>query len=617
MTRFVALGDSITLGIGDPVRLPPPAGQRGQGKRAWRGWAALLAASLPDADLHIVAGNGACMADLERDQLPMALQLRPDIASVVVGVNDTLRPGFDPGRIAASAAHTIGALRAAGADVLTMRLPDPGRMLGMPGVLARPLARRAREINEAMDGVAQRFGTLHFDAAGDSDVYDPRMWAVDRLHPSERGHRLIARRFHALLAQAGRRSARRQGPSRSASRRRRASSWHGWPPRGRPGLCGDRPTWSRACWPWPSPNGAAARPGSLAVRSRQQRLACGPLARRCHSELAFVGMTWQPELDELRRRQELAERMGGPDKIRRQHDAGRLTVRERIGGAARRGLVRRDRRAGRDSTRTTPSGELTSFMAANFVAGTGRIDGRKVVVGGDDFTIRGGAADAAIVGQADLRRAAGERAAAADRAAGRGHRRRRQREVAGAERRTPTCRSTRAGITSSTTSQSSRSWPPGSVLSPGWAPPGSARRTCRSWSRARRSCSWPDRRWSGAASARTSTRRQLGGSRIHARNGAVDLIAASEAAAFGLIRRFLSYLPPSAYALPPVIASADPVSRREEALLSAVPRDRRQPYRVREILRAVLRRGLAAWRSSGTAARSSRRWPGSTGIRSA
>ncbi len=265
MTRFVALGDSITLGIGDPVRLPPAAGQRGQGRRAWRGWAALLAASLPDADLHIVAGNGACMADLERDQLPMALQLRPDLASVVIGVNDTLRPGFDPGRIAASAAHTIGALRAAGADVLTMRLPDPGRMLGMPGVLARPLARRAHEVNEAMDGVAQRFGTLHFDAASDSDAYDPRMWAVDRLHPSERGHRLIARRFHALLAQAGP-SARRRGLSRSTSRRRRASSWRGWPPRGRPGSSGAQPTWCRACWPWPSPSGAADRPGNLAVQ---------------------------------------------------------------------------------------------------------------------------------------------------------------------------------------------------------------------------------------------------------------------------------------------------------------------------------------------------------------
>lgn len=202
MTTFVALGDSITLGIGDPVRLPPPAGTS-RGPRGWRGWAVLLSQTLPEPDLHIVAGNGACMAELERDQLPAALQLRPDVASVVIGVNDTLRPNFDADRIGEAAAHTVGALRAAGAQVLTMRLPDPGRMLGMPDLLARPLARRAGQLNDAIDAVARRFGTLHFDAASDAEVYDPRMWAVDRLHPSERGHRHIARRFHELLAGAG------------------------------------------------------------------------------------------------------------------------------------------------------------------------------------------------------------------------------------------------------------------------------------------------------------------------------------------------------------------------------------------------------------------------------
>jgi len=202
VTTFVALGDSITLGIGDPVRLAPPPGRR-KGPRAWRGWAVLLSETLPDPALHIVAGNGALMADLERDQLPAALQLRPEVASVVIGINDTLRPNFDPDRLAETSAHVIGALRAAGADVLTMRLPDPGRMLHLPDVLARPLAKRAHLLNDVIDQMAERFGTLTYDAAGDPFVYDPPMWAVDRLHPSERGHRLIARRFHDLLAAAG------------------------------------------------------------------------------------------------------------------------------------------------------------------------------------------------------------------------------------------------------------------------------------------------------------------------------------------------------------------------------------------------------------------------------
>src|ERR1700722_3861204 len=102
-------------------------------------------------------------------------------------------------------------------------------------------------------------------------------------------------------------------------------------------------------------------------------------------------MTWQPELDELRRRQELAGRMGGPDKIRRQHDAGRLTVRERIAALLDDGSFR-EIGALAGTAAYDDAGTLASFTAANFVTGTGRIGGRKVVVGGDDFTIRGGAA---------------------------------------------------------------------------------------------------------------------------------------------------------------------------------------------------------------------------------
>lgn len=190
---FVALGDSITLGMGDQA----PDG-------AWRGWAALLAECLREPRLHNLAVSGALTADVERDQLPLALGLSPDIASVVVGINDTLRGNFDPGSIAAAAAHTVAALRAGGAVVLTMRLPDPGLMFGLPGSLARPLARRIHVVNAVMDEVSARFGTLHFDAAGDAETYDRRMWSVDRLHPSERGHRHIACHFHDRLAAAGR-----------------------------------------------------------------------------------------------------------------------------------------------------------------------------------------------------------------------------------------------------------------------------------------------------------------------------------------------------------------------------------------------------------------------------
>jgi acetyl-CoA carboxylase carboxyltransferase component len=100
-------------------------------------------------------------------------------------------------------------------------------------------------------------------------------------------------------------------------------------------------------------------------------------------------MTWQPELDDVRRRRDLAERMGGPDKVRRQHEAGRLTVRERLAALLDDGSF--DEIGTLAGTADYDSGgELADFTPANFVTGTGRIDGRKVVVGGDDFTIRGG-----------------------------------------------------------------------------------------------------------------------------------------------------------------------------------------------------------------------------------
>jgi len=192
MTRFAALGDSITVGMGDPA---PDGG--------WRGWATLLAGALPEPELHNLATLGALAADVERAQLPAATALRPDVASVVVGISDALRGDFDTERTGVSVGRTVAALRAAGAVVLTVRLPDPGQMFGLPGALARPLARRMRAVNAAVDEVARRYGTVHLDAARDPATYERRYWSVDRLHPNERGHRLIACRFHALLGASG------------------------------------------------------------------------------------------------------------------------------------------------------------------------------------------------------------------------------------------------------------------------------------------------------------------------------------------------------------------------------------------------------------------------------
>src|SRR5258706_6251307 len=106
-------------------------------------------------------------------------------------------------------------------------------------------------------------------------------------------------------------------------------------------------------------------------------------------------MVWDPELEELRRRQRLAEAMGGPDKVQRQHAAGRLTIRERIAG-----LVDPDSfheiGAIAGKARYDQAGELEEFIPSNCVMGRALLDGRPVVVVGDDFTVRGGSADATI-----------------------------------------------------------------------------------------------------------------------------------------------------------------------------------------------------------------------------
>jgi acetyl-CoA carboxylase carboxyltransferase component len=105
-------------------------------------------------------------------------------------------------------------------------------------------------------------------------------------------------------------------------------------------------------------------------------------------------MGWEPELEELRRREELARRMGGEERVERQRRSGRLTVRERIERLIDAGTFHETGAlAGRAEYR---DGELVGFLPANVVIGQGRIDGRRAIVQGDDFTVRGGAAGAAI-----------------------------------------------------------------------------------------------------------------------------------------------------------------------------------------------------------------------------
>jgi len=106
-------------------------------------------------------------------------------------------------------------------------------------------------------------------------------------------------------------------------------------------------------------------------------------------------MSWEQELEELRQRQALAREMGGPEKVARQHKAGRMTVRERIEALLDAGSFR-EIGSITGSGSYDETGALQSMTPTNFLFGRGRIEGRHVVVAGDDFTVRGGASDASI-----------------------------------------------------------------------------------------------------------------------------------------------------------------------------------------------------------------------------
>src|SRR5262245_55948727 len=106
-------------------------------------------------------------------------------------------------------------------------------------------------------------------------------------------------------------------------------------------------------------------------------------------------MSWDEEIDELHRREELAKQMGGPDKVARQHEFGKLTIRERIAAIADPGsFAEIGTLAG--VAEYGSNGELNAFTPSNFVFGTANIGGRPVILSGDDFTVRGGSADASI-----------------------------------------------------------------------------------------------------------------------------------------------------------------------------------------------------------------------------
>jgi lysophospholipase L1-like esterase len=205
----VALGDSTTVGVGDPMNGSSTTDLSGAGARpgqGWRGWASLLADSL--ASTHRVtfanfATSGATTDLVATEQLPEIGSGPIDIASLIVGINDTLRSSFDAGRIRDHLHLCAEELTARGALLLTVRFHDHAKIFGLPRWMGRPLWQRIEQVNLAYDDLYTRYGGIRLDMADFPEVYRRDFWSIDRMHPGELGHRKLARMFADRLPAHG------------------------------------------------------------------------------------------------------------------------------------------------------------------------------------------------------------------------------------------------------------------------------------------------------------------------------------------------------------------------------------------------------------------------------
>jgi lysophospholipase L1-like esterase len=179
---FAALGDSFTEGVGDLYA-----------DGTCQGWADRFARHLAEVQPGLRYANLAIRGKLLRqvlaEQVPVALDLRPDLVSLAAGGNDLLRPKCDPDVLAESFEQAVGQLRAAGCQVMVVAGFDPG---GVP--LLRLVRGKAATFNQQLHDVARRHDCLLVDLWSMTTLADPRMWCADRLHLAPEGHRRVALR---------------------------------------------------------------------------------------------------------------------------------------------------------------------------------------------------------------------------------------------------------------------------------------------------------------------------------------------------------------------------------------------------------------------------------------
>ena len=294
-------------------------------------------------------------------------------------------------------------------------------------------------------------------------------------------------------------------------------------------------------------------------------------------------MSWQDDVDEITRQAKLAEQMGGEESVAFHHSRGKLTIRERVD------LLQDVDSFEEIGTLTgTPDwqgNQLNSLKPSNTIIGTCRINGRKVAFSGGDFTIRGGSADANV----------GDKSRFIERLS--------------LDAKVPYIRLLDAtGGSVKTFEQIGRTYlPEGSGADLGidlmqTVPVVSAVLGSVAGLPAVQACMChfnlmvkntsqvfvAGPKVVEEATGQSITKEDLGDERVQVKNGVIMNLAEDEPDAIEQIKRFLSYLPSSVYEMPPVTETEDKKDRREESLIAAVPRNRRQIYNPKKIVGAVL-----------------------------
>lgn len=188
MTSIVALGDSISFGVGDLC-----------GSDVGPGWSGRLATAIGVADHQRLAWPGAQLSEMVHSQLPATVMSEPDIALVSIGGNDAIRRGFDAYQFSTELRSALDALKSAIPVVVVATLPDISQTCQIPRSLRPHLHRRVDQLNQAILSAAQRAQVQVLDRWTDEHSYLDSHLAADRVHPSALGYQSLAERTARVL----------------------------------------------------------------------------------------------------------------------------------------------------------------------------------------------------------------------------------------------------------------------------------------------------------------------------------------------------------------------------------------------------------------------------------